>query len=58
MSEAWEICPICNGQGMVEGARQIVLEIPPNAQQGERYEIDLSGVGIGNLLLEVSVVVA
>ena len=53
----WEICPFCCGRGMVQSARQIVLEIPPNAQHGERYEIDLSDVGITNLLLEVSVLI-
>jgi molecular chaperone DnaJ len=51
------ICPDCYGRGVAEGTRRIVLEIPPGVRDGERFEIDLSYVGISNLLLEVRVVV-
>jgi molecular chaperone DnaJ len=57
MDEWLGICPVCYGQGMVESARQIVLEIPPGSRDGERYEVDLGDVGIGNLLLDVRIIV-
>ena len=53
---SWDICPTCRGQGMDEGMRRFVLEIPPGSRGGERYEIDLSDGGM-NLVLDVSVVV-
>jgi hypothetical protein len=51
------MCPICYGQGVVEASRQIVLEIPPSSRDGARYEVDLEKFGIGNLLLDVRIVV-
>ena len=58
MDEWLGICPVCYGQGVVESRRQIVLEIPPGCRDGERYEVALSDVGIGNLLLDVRIIVA
>jgi len=52
------ICPVCYGQGMVESSGRIVLEIPPGSRDGARYEVDLEKLGIGNLLLDVRIVVA
>jgi hypothetical protein len=57
VSEWLGICPVCYGQGVVESSRQIVLEIPPGSQDGARYEVDLEKLGIGNLLLDVRIVV-
>jgi len=57
MDEWLGICPVCYGQGVVESTRQIVLEIPPGSRDGERYEVDLADVGIGNLLLDVRIIV-
>jgi len=54
---SWDICPTCRGQGMDEAPRRFVLEIPPGARGGKRYEIDLGAAGM-NLFLEVSVVVS
>ena len=34
------------------------LEIPPGARSGDRYQIDLRGAGIENLVLDVTIVVA
>jgi molecular chaperone DnaJ len=55
--EWWGLCPACHGRGLVEGAKQLVLEIPPGSMDGERHEIDLGDVGIRNLLLEVRIIV-
>jgi molecular chaperone DnaJ len=57
VSEWLGICPVCYGQGMVESRRQVVLEIPPGSRDGARYEVDLEKLGIGNLLLDVRIVV-
>lgn len=54
----WGLCLKCCGRGMVESARELILEIPPGTMDGQNFEIDLGDVGIGNLLLEVRVVVA
>ena len=50
-------CPGCYGRGMVESTCELVFELPPGARDGETYELDLSDVGIGNLVLEVRVLV-
>jgi DnaJ-class molecular chaperone len=57
VSEWLGICPVCYGQGVVESSRQVVLEIPPGCRDGARYEVDLEKLGIGNLLLDVRIVV-
>jgi hypothetical protein len=36
----------------------LILEIPPGARDGETFEVDLANVGIGNLLLEVRIILA
>jgi molecular chaperone DnaJ len=56
--EWWGLCPNCYGRGIVESARELILEIPPGARDGETFEVELGDVGIGNLLLEVRVIVA
>jgi molecular chaperone DnaJ len=56
--DSWGLRPVCYGRGIVESTRELVLEIPPGARDGETFEVDLSDVGIRNLLLEVRVVVA
>jgi DnaJ-class molecular chaperone len=55
-AEWWGLCSACYGGGMVEGTKRVMLEIPPGARDGERYEIDLAEVGIGNLLLDVRLI--
>jgi DnaJ-class molecular chaperone len=57
VGERSRICPVCYGQGLVESKRQIVLEIPPGSRDGARYEVDLESLGIGNVLLDVRIVV-
>jgi DnaJ-class molecular chaperone len=57
VSEWLGLCPVCYGQGVVESSRQVVLEIPPGSRDGARYEVDLEKLGIGNLLLDVRIVV-
>lgn len=54
----WGLCPVCYGRGIVESTRELVLEIPPGARDGETFEVDLSDAGIRNLLLEVRIIVA
>jgi molecular chaperone DnaJ len=55
--EWWGLCPECYGRGIVESMRELVLEIPPGASDGDQFEVDLGGLGISNLLLEVRVIV-
>jgi molecular chaperone DnaJ len=55
--ELWGFCPGCYGRGFVEGTRELMLEIPPGTRDGEIFEVTLRDIGIGNLLLEVRVVV-
>jgi DnaJ-class molecular chaperone len=55
--EWWGLCPGCYGRGVIEGTRELMLEIPPGTRDGERFEVRLSDLGIGNLLLDVRVVV-
>jgi DnaJ-class molecular chaperone len=40
----------------VEGSRQTTLEIPPGASDGQRYGLNLAGVGISNLLMQIRIV--
>jgi len=42
---------------MVQTVGAVTLEIPPGTRDGEHYELDLSSVGINNLILEVRVAV-
>ena len=55
--EWWGLCPNCDGRGMVESSRELILEIPPSARDGNIFEVNLGDVGIGNLLLEIRVIV-
>ena len=57
VSEWLGICPVCYGRGVVASSRQIVLEIPPGSRDGARYEVELGKLGIGNLLLDVKIIV-
>ena len=43
---------------MMEIAHSVRLEIPPGAQSGDRYQIDLRSGGIENLMLDAKIVVA
>ncbi len=52
------LCPECYGRGKVKSARELILDIPPGTIDGQNFEIDLCEVGIGNLLLDVRVIVA
>ena len=54
----WGVCPLCHGYGMMEIAHSVRLEIPPGAQSGDRYRIDLRSGRIENLTLDVKIVVA
>ena len=40
----------------VLSAKRTTLEIPPGARDGQRYEVNLGGVGITNLLMQVRIV--
>jgi hypothetical protein len=42
---------------MAETSRTVALEIASGARTGERYQIDLRGAGIENLVLDVTIVV-
>jgi len=53
----WGLCPTCYAGGVVEVDREVVLDIPPGARDGEMLEVYLGGVGTESLLLEVRVVV-
>ena len=54
----WGVCASCHGYGMAETSWTVALEIPPGARTGERYQLDLKGAGIENLVLDVTIVVA
>lgn len=54
----WGLCPRCHGYGLVEGTARIVLDIPPGCAGGEQVEIDLEDVGIENLLLAATILIA
>ena len=56
--ECWRLCPRCYGRGIIECTREVVLEIPPGAQDDERLEFGLGNVGIDNLVLNVRIIVA
>jgi hypothetical protein len=53
---SWGLCSRCHGSGVIGADKQAMLEIPPGAQEGERYELNLSGLGIRNLLLKVKII--
>jgi molecular chaperone DnaJ len=54
----WGVCASCHGYGMAETSWTVALEIASGARTGERYQIDLRGAGIENLVLDVTIVVA
>jgi molecular chaperone DnaJ len=54
----WGVCVSCHGYGMAETSRTVALEIASGARTGERYQIDLRGAGIENLVLDLTIVVA
>ena len=54
----WGLCASCHGYGMAETSRAVALEITLGARTGERYQVDLRGAGIENLVLDVTIVVA
>jgi len=54
----WGVCTSCHGYGLAETSRTVTLEIAAGARTGERYQIDLRGAGIENLILDVTIVVA
>jgi molecular chaperone DnaJ len=58
VDEWWGLCPACYGRGIVESTREVILQLPPGARDGDAFEVDLDDVGIGNLVLDVRVVVA
>ena len=43
---------------MTEIAHSVRLEIPPGAQSGDRYQIDLRNGRIENLVLDATIVIA
>jgi DnaJ-class molecular chaperone len=53
----WAVCASCHGYGMAEKNWTGALEIPPGTRTDERYQIDLRGAGIENLILDVTIVV-
>jgi DnaJ-class molecular chaperone len=54
----WGVCALCHGYGLAETSKTVTLEIAAGARTGERYQIDLRGAGIENLVLDVTIVVA
>src|SRR5712691_3196872 len=51
----WGVCGSCHGYGMAETSRIVALEIASGARTGERYQIDLRGAGIENLVLDLTI---
>jgi len=54
----WCVCAACHGYGMAASSRTVALEIASGTRTGERYQIDLRGMGIENLILDVTIVIA
>jgi len=54
---SWGVCGSCHGYGLAGSSRTVSLEIASGARTGERYQIDLRGAGIENLMLDVTIVV-
>jgi DnaJ-class molecular chaperone len=54
----WGVCPQCHGYGLAERSRQVTLDIPAGIGNGSRYAVALDRVGISNLVLDVTVLVA
>jgi len=54
----WSLCASCHGYGMAKTSCTVALEIAAGARTGERYQVDLRGAGIENLVLDVTIVVA
>lgn len=54
----WGVCPQCHGYGLAERSRQVTLDIPAGIRNGSRYAVALDRVGISNLVLDVTVLVA
>jgi len=54
----WGLCPLCHGFGLVKTARQIALDIAPGIKNGSVFELPLDSVGISNLALLVTLLVA
>lgn len=54
----WGVCPLCHGYGMAESSGPVTLDFPAGLRNGSRYEIALDRVGISNLILDLTVLVA
>lgn len=54
----WGLCPRCQGYGMVEGGRQVALDIPAGIRSGSIYEVPLDTVGINSLSLIITILIA
>jgi DnaJ-class molecular chaperone len=54
----WSACPVCHGYGMMEIASSVRLEVRSGARSGDRYQIDLSSLGIENLVLDAKIIIA
>ena len=52
------MCRLCHGYGLAEATARVVMEIPPGAKGGARYQVSLAQVGIANLLLDMMILVA
>jgi len=53
---SWGLCSQCQGSGLIGDEKQAMLETMPGARGGERYQLNLRGVGIANLLLRVKII--
>ena len=49
-------CSSCHGYGVIEGTQRTMLEIPPGARDGERYDVNLGRAGIRNLQMRVRII--
>jgi molecular chaperone DnaJ len=53
----WYACPNCGGRGIVETIGHVTIQIPAGVRDGNRYEFYLGGTALGNLVLDVKIVV-
>ena len=54
----WGVCPFCYGYRLTQTKHQVALGLPAGIANGSRYEVTLDSVGISNLTLDVTVLVA
>jgi molecular chaperone DnaJ/curved DNA-binding protein len=51
----YSLCLACQGQGMVETAHTVHVQIPPRVREGTAVDVPLHGLGIHNFFLRLHI---